>query len=109
MKFSSKFFNEFKDTDIFSKVAKGFGFLFCCVPSDPETSMIALLAFRSIGGMDEYTKKLKVNLSEYFDILHIIPFSIGNLLVFNPTNVLKLIVDSKKIEPITSLEKIRQM
>jgi DNA-binding Lrp family transcriptional regulator len=28
MKFSSKFFNEFKNTDVFNKVAKGFGFLF---------------------------------------------------------------------------------
>jgi hypothetical protein len=71
--------------------------------------VIALLAFRSISEIDEYTKKLKVNLSEYFDTLHVMPFSIGNLLIFNPTSVLKLIVDGNKIEPATSLHEIQKM
>ena len=109
IKFSAKFFDELKDKDAFVKISKSFGFLFCCMPSDPEISMIALVAFRNISEMDEYTQNLKQNLASYFDKLHVIPFSIGNLFQFNPTDILKLVIEGKKIEPLTSIENLHQI
>jgi DNA-binding Lrp family transcriptional regulator len=109
IKFSAKFFDELKEIDVFNKITRGFGFLFCCIPSDPEISIISLLAFRNISEMDEYTRKLKLNLASYFDKLHVKTFSIGNLIQFHPNDILKLIIEGKKIEPITSLDELRNM
>ncbi|UCF12927.1 MAG: Lrp/AsnC family transcriptional regulator [Thermoplasmatales archaeon] len=109
VRLSTKFFNELKDIDIFKKVGKNIRFIFCCAPSDPDISLICLTAFRNISEMDEYMKKLKANLSDYFESLHVVPFSIGNLLKFNPNYLLKQHIDGGKIEPISSLDEFRRL
>jgi len=109
VKLSAKFFNELKGLDVFDKIANSYRFLFSCVPSDPDISLICLTAFRNIREMDEFTKKMKLNLSDYFVSLHVKPFSIGNLLRFDPNGVLKYIIDGKKIGPITTLSELRHM
>jgi len=109
VRLSAKFFNELKDFDIFKKVGKSIRFIFCCVPSDPETSLICLTAFKNMKEMDEYTRKMKANLSDYFDSLRVVSFSVGNLLKFDPNYLLKQYIDGKKIEPISSIDELRRL
>jgi len=109
VRLSTKFFNELKDFDIFKKVGKSIRFIFCCVPSDPDTSLICLTAFRNMEEMDEYTRKMKSNLSDYFDSLRVVSFSVGNLLKFNPNYLLKQYIDGEKIEPISSVDELLRL
>jgi len=109
VRLSAKFFNELKDIDIFKRVGKDIRFIFCCAPSDPDTSLICLTAFSNMREMDEYMKKMRANLSDYFDSLRVVSFSVENLLKFNPNYLLKQYIDGEKIEPISSIDEFRRL
>ena len=79
-------------------------FLFCCIPSDSEVSIICLFGFRNMVEMDDYFKKFKVQFRDYCEIKRIIPFSYDNLLSFNSSELLKRIIDGEIIKPITPNE-----
>jgi hypothetical protein len=51
--------------------------------------------------MDNYFKKFKIQYKDYTEIKKIIPFSYDNLLSFNPSELLKLIIDDEKLEPLS--------
>ena len=102
--FTPKMFSEFGGLGIFDKFRKKIRFLFCCIPSNSEVSIICLFGFRNMVEMDSYFKKLKVQFRDYCEIKRIIPFSYDNLLNFNSSELLKAIIDGEKMEPLTPHE-----
>jgi hypothetical protein len=59
--------------------------------------------------MDEFMQQIRVSLSEYIDTLHVIPFSVGNLLKFDPNFVLQKHIEGGKIKTISSIEEFHQL
>ena len=99
--FYPKLYTDFGGLDIFEKLKKNLRILFCCIPSDSESSIICLFGFRNMVEMDNYFKKFKVRYREYCEIKKIIPFSYDNLLSFSSSVLLKSIIDGKIMEPFT--------
>ena len=104
LSFSPRVYLEFGGLDVFDKVREKFRFLFCCVPSDSEVSIIGSFGFRNLAEMASYFKKFKFQFRDYCEIKRIIPFSYNNLLNFNSSDLLKLIIDERTLEPMSNDE-----
>jgi len=104
LNFYPKVYTDFGGMDIFNKLRDKFRFLFCFIPSDSEVSIICLLGFRNMVEMDSYFKKFKIQCMDYCEIKRIIPFSYDNLLSFNSSDLLKLVIDGETLDPITPNE-----
>ena len=104
LSFSPRVYSDFGGLDVFDKVREKFRFLFCCVPSDSEVSIIGLFGFRNMAEMDSYFKKFKFQFRDYCEIKRIIPFSYNNLISFNSNELLKLVIDERTLEPMSNDE-----
>jgi len=71
-----------------------------CLPSSSDITYSAMYGFRDAKEMDNYSFLAKAKFIDYYDIVHIYPFSCGNLLKNSPNQLFKLILDDKPIIPV---------
>ena len=71
-----------------------------CLPSSSDITYSAMYGFRNAKEMDKYSFLAKTKYIDYYDIVHIYPFSCHNLLQNSPNQLFKAILDDKPLVPL---------
>lgn len=75
--------------------------IFSSLPSSSEMTYAAVYGFRDLKEMDQYSFIAKTKYTDYYELVHIYPFSCHSLVKDNPNQLFKTILDDKPITPVS--------